>query len=107
SLTAAAADDDTPTRADVREAKRDVAQKAEDIGELRAQLEAAEQRVISLGVEAGRMAEAYNGARYRLQQARRAERKADREVRTAKRRLDRTADRVANALAMSATDDSA
>lgn len=106
SLTAASADENTPSRDDIRSAKANVAATAKDVGEIKAQLASAEQHVTDLQTQAGAMAEAYNGAMYKLQQARSAERKAARQVKQAKRQLNRTGDRVASSLAASAGQDS-
>ncbi len=102
SLTTASADDDTPTREQIRSARADEEQAARDVGQIKAELAAAEQRVIDLGVEAGRAAEAYNGAVYRLKQARQDVRERTKAVGQAKRRLDRTTARLSSALASNA-----
>ncbi|UYM07015.1 C40 family peptidase [Solicola gregarius] len=103
SLTTASADDDTPTRAEVQSAKADAAQAASDVGSIKAELAAAEQKVVDLGVEAGRLAEAYNGAVYKLQQSRREERRRVDAAADAKRKLDHTIGRMSSALAASAS----
>ena len=103
SLTTASADEDTPTRAEVEAAKDEAAQAARDVGAIKAELATAEQNVIDLGVEAGRMAEAYNGAIYKLHQARRQERKRVDAAAAAKRQLDRTIARMSTALAANAS----
>ncbi|MGH3360585.1 MAG: NlpC/P60 family protein [Nocardioidaceae bacterium] len=107
SLTTATADEDTPTRSDVRSAKQHAADAARDVGEIKTQLAAAEQNVIDLGVEAGRMAEAYNGAMYKLQQARREARRNADAAEKAERQMDRTTDRLSSLIAANASQQNA
>ena len=102
SLSTASADDDTPTREQIRSAQQDEANAARDVGSIKTELAAADQRVIDLGVEAGRLAEAYNGSVYRLQQARKEVRQRSKSVDQAKARLDRTTRRLSSALASNA-----
>ena len=102
SLTTASADDDTPTREQVRSAQQDADQAARDVGEIKAELAGAEQNVIDLGVEAGRAAEAYNGAVYRLRQARQDVRQRSQSADKAKQQLGRSQRRLASALASNA-----
>ncbi|HLR83300.1 MAG TPA: hypothetical protein VK059_00040, partial [Nocardioidaceae bacterium] len=101
-MPAATADDDTPTRQEIQSARADEEQAARDVGQIKAELAAAEQKVVDLGVEAGRAAEAYNGAIYRLEQARQDVRDRSEAVRKAKRRLDQTTTRLSSALASNA-----
>ncbi|MBA3719490.1 MAG: hypothetical protein H0W95_04285, partial [Nocardioidaceae bacterium] len=84
-----------PSKSDVRDARDQVASTAEAVGQLKAQLEMARQQLSAVMIEAAEAAEAYNGARYRLQQAREVARSAQKradaaaaEVETQRRRLE-------------------
>jgi peptidoglycan DL-endopeptidase CwlO len=80
-LPGATADDDDdpfPSRERVRQAEERVATTAERVDAIEAALVAADQRLQTLSMEAAKAAEAYNGARYQLQQARQAARLAER-----------------------------
>jgi peptidoglycan DL-endopeptidase CwlO len=73
----AVADDDTmPSRRDVHEARVAARDKAEDVESVRAQLVLANQRLQSSAQAAAQAAEAFNGARWELAQARAAARDA-------------------------------
>ena len=74
----AAADDDTPTQQDVRDARAAVREKATDVGSVRARLALANQRLQESAIAAAQAAEAYNGARWRAAQARAAAAEAQR-----------------------------
>lgn len=78
SLGAAFADDQTPvpTRQQVESARDAVTSRAGDVAAVRAELALANGRLEQASVEAAQAAEAYNGARYRLAQARSAAREA-------------------------------
>jgi cell wall-associated NlpC family hydrolase len=73
--------DNVPSKERVRHAQERADSTADRVAAIKAELAAADQRLQSLTIEAGKAAEAYNGARYRLQQARdavhRAQRAAD------------------------------
>jgi cell wall-associated NlpC family hydrolase len=58
-----------PSQAEVDASKGTVAQKADQVGQIEAQLAAASVRADRLATEVARAVEAYNGARFRLQQA--------------------------------------
>ncbi|WP_296607381.1 hypothetical protein, partial [Nocardioides sp.] len=73
---AAVADDETPTRQDVREARAAVRDGLDDVASVRARLAVADHRLQEAGVRAAQAAEAYNGARWRAAQARGAAREA-------------------------------
>lgn len=88
--TAVAADHDrTPTRHEVRHAQYLAKHQQRDVAEVRAELASAEARLHRAADAAGAAAEAYNGARYRLQLAQRAAAKAEREARSARWRVSR------------------
>jgi cell wall-associated NlpC family hydrolase len=65
-----------PSRQQVQTAKAAVAQRSQDVGVIRAQLALASQQLNALDVSAEQATEAYNGARWHLQQARQAARSA-------------------------------
>lgn len=67
----AVADDDTvPSKADVRDARTAVRAQVDDVAGVRARLVVANQRLESSAVAAAQAAEAFNGARWRADQAR-------------------------------------
>jgi cell wall-associated NlpC family hydrolase len=65
-----------PSKNDVDAAQRQVAKKARDVGAIQADLAAADQQLDRLRIKAEIAVEAYNGAMYRLEQARKAARLA-------------------------------
>ncbi|WP_395693365.1 C40 family peptidase [Nocardioides sp.] len=70
---AAAADDhDVPTRQDVRDARAAVGAAADSVAAVRAQLVVANQQLQQSAIAAAQASEAYNGARWRAAEARRA-----------------------------------
>jgi len=80
----AVADDHTmPSRHDVHQARVAVRDKAADVESVRARLVLANQRLEASAEAAAKAAEAYNGARYELQQARAAARDAQQRSRIA------------------------
>jgi cell wall-associated NlpC family hydrolase len=64
-------DPDLPSRADVRDARDAVRDQERSVAAVQSELLAANQRLQESAVAAARAAEAWNGARYRLEQARR------------------------------------
>lgn len=70
------ADEDVPSRAEVREAERAVAGAGDDVASVQAALSAAHERLRAAAITAAQAAEAFNGARYEAAQARIAARKA-------------------------------
>ncbi|MEP9362492.1 NlpC/P60 family protein [Nocardioides sp. CN2-186] len=68
----AVADDHTPSRHDVQEARVAVQAKADDVDSVRARLVLANQRLQQSAVVAAQASEAYNGARWRAAEARKA-----------------------------------
>ena len=58
-----------PSQAEVDASKGTVAQKADQVGQIEAQLAADSVRADRLATDVARAVEAYNGARFRLQQA--------------------------------------
>lgn len=67
----AVADDDTvPSRAEVRDARTAVRAQADDVDGVRARLAVANQRLEASSIAAAQAAEAFNGARWRADQAR-------------------------------------
>jgi cell wall-associated NlpC family hydrolase len=69
--------DDPPSQADVDAAKKSARDKARDVAAVQADLVLANQRLDTAAIEAGKAAEAYNGARWKLQQARKKVRAAE------------------------------
>jgi cell wall-associated NlpC family hydrolase len=65
----AAADTDYPSAGRVAESKARVVSKSQQVGRIEARLAAANARAAQLAVDVAKAVEAYNGARYRLQQA--------------------------------------
>jgi cell wall-associated NlpC family hydrolase len=72
-----------PSKHQVHQAQHRAAQAADDVAGIRSQLTAANQRLQATAIRAEQAAEAYNGARWHLQQARRDARVADRHARIA------------------------
>jgi peptidoglycan DL-endopeptidase CwlO len=72
-----------PSNHQVHQAQHRAARAADDVAGIRAELAAANQRMQETAVKAEQAAEAYNGAQWRLQQARRDARAADRHARIA------------------------
>lgn len=79
----------TPSHSDVRKAERRAQGAADDVDAIQAQIDAANADLEAAAVTAQQAAEAYNGARWRLGQARQAERQAVRQSRRADRELVR------------------
>ncbi|KAA1419582.1 NlpC/P60 family protein [Nocardioides humilatus] len=77
----------TPTRSEVREAERKADAAADDVDGIQAQIDRANASLEAASIAAQQAAEAYNGAVWRLQQARKAERVATRASRRADRSL--------------------
>ncbi len=101
-LQAALADEaDTPSRQDVRDARTAARDKARDVAAVQADLAAANQRLQESAVEAAQATEAWNGARYRLEQARQASAAADERAGIARTDVDRQQDAYADALVSS------
>lgn len=90
-LTPAAADDPpgTPSRAEVRDAQAQAADRAEEVREIEARLAVAQRRLRAVQVQSMQATEAYNGAVYRLQQARADARAAQRRAERADREVER------------------
>jgi cell wall-associated NlpC family hydrolase len=101
-LQAALADEaDTPSRQAVRDARTAARDKARDVAAVQADLAAANQRLQESAVEAAQATEAWNGARYRLEQARQAAAAADERAGIARTDVDRQQDAYADALVSS------
>jgi cell wall-associated NlpC family hydrolase len=101
---AVAADDPggtTPSQQDVDNAKAAAQAKATDVETVQAQLAVANQRLQQSAIAAQQAAEAYNGARYRLQQARRAARAAEAHADQATRVVTRQRHAYADAMVTS------
>jgi peptidoglycan DL-endopeptidase CwlO len=94
-------DHDFPSKNDVSAAQQRVEDKARSVGVIQAALAAADQRLDSLRVEAEIAVETYNGAMYKLEQARKAARiahaRASRAARKVKAERDRIGQLVASA----------
>jgi cell wall-associated NlpC family hydrolase len=101
-LQAALADEvDTPSRQDVRDARTAARDKARDVAAVQADLAAANQRLQESAIEAAQATEAWNGARYRLEQAQQAAAAADERAGIARTDVDRQQDAYADALVSS------
>jgi len=101
-LEAALADEaDTPSRQDVRDARSAARDKARDVDAVQADLAAANQRLQQSAIAAAQATEAWNGARYRLDQARQAASAADERAGIARTDVDRQQDAYASALVSS------
>ncbi|MCW2768550.1 MAG: NlpC/P60 family protein [Nocardioides sp.] len=101
SQVAMADDTTTPSQQDVQQAKDAVTAKATDVDGVRAQLALANQRLQASAIAAQQAAEAFNGARYRLQQARQAARAAEHRATIAERAVARQRDAYAGAIVTS------
>ena len=101
-LQAALADEaDTPSRQEVRDARTAALDKARDVAAVQADLATANQRLQQSAIEAAQATEAWNGARYRLEQARQAAAAADERAGIARTDVDRQQDAYADALVSS------
>ncbi len=99
---AALADEaDTPSRQDVRDARTAARDKARDVDAVQADLAAANQRLQQSAIAAAQATEAWNGARYRLDQARQAASAADERAGIARTDVGRQQDAYADALVSS------
>ncbi|KQW47048.1 hypothetical protein ASC77_17850 [Nocardioides sp. Root1257] len=86
----AVADDDTvPSKADVRDARTAVRAQVDDVAAVRARLVVANQRLQQSAVAAAQAAEAFNGARWKADQARDAATEAQAGVATAQADVER------------------
>ncbi len=92
---------DTPSRQEVRDARTAAADKARDVDAVQADLAAANERLQQSAIEAAQATEAWNGARYRLDQARQAASAADERAGIARTDVDRQQDAYADALVSS------
>ncbi len=92
---------DTPSREEVRDARAAAQDKARDVDAVQADLAAANERLQQSAIEAAQATEAWNGARYRLDQARRAASAADERAGIARTDVDRQQDAYADALVSS------
>ena len=97
----AAAEDDSPTRREVQDAKAAVENQERDVAAVQADLVLANQRLRESAMEAAQAAEAWNGARYRLQQAQQAAAAAKDRAATAQADVDRQREAYGDALASS------
>jgi peptidoglycan DL-endopeptidase CwlO len=79
--------DPPPSRSDIRKAERRAQAAADDVDGIQSQIDAANADLEAAAIAAQQASEAYNGARWRLTQARVAERQAARESRRAARAL--------------------
>jgi cell wall-associated NlpC family hydrolase len=96
-----AAADEAPSRRDVREARSAVRDQERSVATVQAELVLANERLRASAVEAAQAAEAWNGARYRLQQAREAAAAAARQSEVATADVDRQQQAYAEALTTS------
>ena len=95
---AVADDTDLPSRSDVKEARDAARDQARDVAAVQADLVLANQRLQESAVRAAQAAEAWNGARYRLQQARAAAEVAERRSSIAEADVERQQDAYSDAL---------
>jgi cell wall-associated NlpC family hydrolase len=79
--------DPPPSRSEIRDAERRAQGAANDVEAIQLQIDAANANLEAAAIAAQQAAEAYNGARWRLAEARKAERQAARESRRAARAL--------------------
>ena len=101
SAVATADEDPIPTQAEVDAAKRAADDKAGDVASIQADLVLANQRLQDSAIAAAKAAEAYNGARWRLEQARTEVRAAEKRERRATAALKRQQRAYGDALASS------
>ena len=94
----AAADDTTPTKREVQEAEAAAQAKARDVAAVRADLVLANQRLQASAVEAAQAAEAWNGARYQLEQAKDAAAAAERQSTIAVANVERQREAYGDAM---------
>ncbi len=94
-------DDRVPSRQDVRDAREAATDAARDVTAVQAELAAANEQLRSSAVAAAQAAEAWNGARFRLQQARQAARSAEDRAGIAGADVDRQQAAYADALVSS------
>ena len=92
---------DPPSRQEVRDARAAAQDKARDVDAVQADLAAANERLQQSAIEAAQATEAWNGARYRLEQARQAASAADERAGIARTDVDRQQDAYADALVSS------
>jgi len=92
---------DTPSRQEVRDARTAAQDKARDVDAVQADLAAANERLQQSAIAAAQATEAWNGARYRLDQARQAASAADERAGIARTDVDRQQDAYADALVSS------
>ena len=92
---------DPPSRQEVRDARAAAQDKARDVDAVQADLAAANERLQQSAIEAAQATEAWNGARYRLDQARQAASAADERAGIARTDVDRQQDAYADALVSS------
>ena len=100
-LAAYADEDRPPSRQEVRDARAAADDKARDVATVQAELAAANQRLQESAVAAAQASEAWNGARYRLEQARRAAAAAEARAGIARADVDRQQAAYADALVAS------
>lgn len=87
-------DDAFPSREEIAEARQRVQQKTRDVGEIKAALVMANSRLEAAAVEAAQASEAYNGAMWRLEQAREELVTAREEAAEARREVDEQRDAI-------------
>ena len=99
--TALADDHGAPSKQDVRAAQADALHAADDVAGVQAQLVVADQRLQESSVVAAQAAEAYNGARWRAAQARKAASAAQQRAETAVVDVQRQRDAYSGAIVRS------
>ena len=91
-------DDPIPSKERVQDARERVRSTADRVDVIKDRLAAADERLQSLSMQAGKAAEAYNGAQYELREARKAARRAKRAADKAAARLHRRENQLAKAI---------
>lgn len=94
-----AAPDGYPSQQQVRDARADVSRRATAVADIRAGLALADQRLEAAATRAEQASEAYNGARWRLQQARAQARKAAADAKAARANVTAQRDSIAGLVA--------
>ena len=91
-------DDPIPSKERVRHAQERVATTADRVDAIEAALVAADRRLEMVSIEAGKAVEAYNGARYKLHQARKVARRAKRNAEAAAADVRRLEDQLSSSV---------
>jgi peptidoglycan DL-endopeptidase CwlO len=90
--------DTIPSRERINHVRQQAETTAERVHDIKAELVAADQRLEQVTLQAAKAAEAYNGARYKLQQARKAARRAQRNADAAAADVRRLANQLSKSV---------